>query len=219
MGVAKLLDNADLFTHILFVDADMGFSPFRFERMLQYDEPFVGCPGPVKFIHWGNVPEAILRGLDPQTFALRYALNFIKLGEIEAVNGFAKIKDMGCCFCLVKTEVLTAMKEKYPDLLCNNMSHVNGEDLESTNTYTFFDTHTDADGRYLECDHAFMARWREMGGDVWADLTGDLVHVGTYHFQGDMSQFFFGESGKSGHVSAITTKWGPHLPIEEPVSD
>jgi hypothetical protein len=213
LGVVKLLDNADTFTHMLFVDGDMGFRPYRFERLLQWNKPMVGCPGPVKFIYWDNVYDAIREGKDPQTFGCRYAVNFLDAGGFQAESGFTKVQDMGCCFFLVQTQALVEMAQSYQNLRCHAMSHVNGQPVNSQNQFTFFDTARDSQGRYLECDHAFMFRWRQLGEghDIWADMTGDLDHVGVYHFKGSMSQYFFGEEMATA-IESITTPYGTQLP-------
>lgn len=216
LGVVKLLDNKEQFTHLLFIDGDMGFRPYRFERLLQWDKPMVGCPGPVKFIYWDRIYDAVRLGQDPQTFAMRYAVNFLDAEGFQAENGFAKVQDMGCCFFLAKTEALVELAERNPDLRCHAMSHVNGMPVNSPNQYTFFDTARDPQGRYLECDHAFMYRWRQLGAghDIWADMTGDLDHVGIYHFKGSMSQYFFGEE-MADQISSISTPFGTELPKVE----
>ena len=39
-------------------------------------------------------------------------------------------------------------------------------------------------GIYLSEDYAFCRRWRDLGGEVWLDTQGVLVHVGPSDFQG-----------------------------------
>lgn len=192
MGVAKLIDNHENFTHILFIDADMGYSPYRLQRLLEADKDFVGCPGPVKFIYWERIHEAILNGEDPESFCLRYAFNLHDTAPKKVDSGFTKVKNMGCCFFLVKTSAIMKMVDHYSELRCQHMANVNGRSMESENTYTFFDTHKLPDGTYLECDHAFMHRWESMGGEIWADMTSDLSHSGMYCFKGDMGKRYFG---------------------------
>ena len=217
MGIKKLLDHAEIFTHILFVDADMGFDPFRLQRLLAWDKPLVGCPGPAKHIHWELVGDALLAGKNPESFVLRYAVNFLSAGGVQAEEGYAKVKDFGCCFCLCKTEMVQELVAKYPETKCDSMCWVNGEQQDSANMYALFDTMIcPEEGRYLECDHAFMGRWRRMGGDVWADLTSDLVHCGLYHFRGSMSEYFFQvPSFRGTNLPAIETPYGK-LPDASP---
>lgn len=197
MGIARVLSNKEYFTHILFLDGDMGFEPYRLGRLLQFDKEFVGCPGPAKHIHWEYAPEAMIDGKDLEHSTLRYAVNFIPRGKHEMTDGFMEVHDFGCCFCLVKTEAILKMVEWYPESKCNNMAWINGKPGDSTNDYALFDTYVDVEGRYLECDHAFMARYRDKGGKVYADMTSDLLHSGMHHFKGDMASQFFGRK----HVS------------------
>lgn len=207
-GVAKLLEAPDYFTHIMFLDADMGFQPDLLGRLLRFDKDVIGAPGPTKYIHWDQLSDAMLNGKDPGSCTLRYAVNFLGGGKLSTEDGFAKVKDFGCCFTLVKTGAIQKMVEKYPDLRCDGMSWVNGGPTPHANNFAFFDTHVDEEGRYLECDHAFFARWRAIGGDVWADLTSNLVHVGTHNFKGNMSHYYFGRDHSRGTLNAEHTPWG-----------
>jgi hypothetical protein len=192
MSVKKGLDALGIFTHLLFIDADMGWEPYRLERLIAIDKDLAGCPGPAKHIHWEKVYEAILNGENPEVCSLRYAVNFLDKGGFQATNGFAKVRDFGLCFTLVKLEALRRMADYYPEQAANNMVFCNGQE-QTGNLFALFDTAVcmEDDRRYLECDHAFLYRWRKMGGDVWADMTGDLHHAGLHHFKGSMAEYFF----------------------------
>src|SRR5260370_993068 len=42
-----------------------------------------------------------------------------------------------------------------------------------------FDTMIEAEtGQHLSEDYAFCRRWRDLGGDIWADMESRLTHVG-----------------------------------------
>lgn len=209
MAVAKFLDQAHAFSHLLFIDADMGFRPETLERMIVWDKDLVGCPGPTKYIHWDHVVDAILHGRDPEVHTLRYAVNFHGLGDLTCIDGFAQVKDFGLCFCLMKKEAVLTMAESYPELKCPHMGWQDGRPFESENAFMFFDTmRDDKENRYLECDHAFLARWRKIGGEIWADMTSDLIHVGTHHYHGDMALYFMGKKWQDGRFTAQQTPWG-----------
>lgn len=220
-GLSAFLKAKDFFTHILFLDSDMGFEPYRLMRLIQSDLDFVGAPGPTKWIHWEYLADSILLGKDPQVATLRYAVNFIGGEKVETNDGFAEVSEMGCCFCLIKRDAILKMIESYPELQCKNMSWVNGEPSDSRYTYAMFDTYVGDDGTYTECDHAFMARWRAIGGKVHADMTSDLAHCGRYEFRGDMAQQFFGRKHHAAGLNATQTPWGAtwdHLLLpEEPL--
>jgi hypothetical protein len=48
------------------------------------------------------------------------------------------------------------------------------------------------DGTYLSEDFAFCKRWTDMGGEIWADLSSKLNHIGPMAFCGDLSSQFAG---------------------------
>ena len=39
-------------------------------------------------------------------------------------------------------------------------------------------------GHYLSEDYTFCRRWRDIGGEIWLDTQGSLIHVGTQDFVG-----------------------------------
>jgi glycosyltransferase involved in cell wall biosynthesis len=220
MSLANCMDDADYFTHILFIDADMGFDPDNLERLLLFDRDVVGCPGPVKYIHWDLAVDAMLNGRDIQYHTLRYAVNFIDPENIEFENGFAKVKDFGLCFCLVKTAAVKRMQEAYPDLKIGEMGWQDGKPFVSDNLYMFFDTlrsdeKVDDQDRHLECDHAFLARWRALGGTVWGDITSNLSHVGSHVFEGNAAHVYLGREWQDGNFKAARSKWGRYPQPEE----
>jgi len=219
MGISKLMMYSDYFTHILFLDADMGYTPYRLQRLLDANQDFVGCPGPTKWIHWDRAIDAVIHGRDLSHACLRYAVNLFEKRDIKSINGFAEVKDFGCCFCLVRTEVIKKLVELFPDTKCDHMVWANGAPLNEP-TWAVFDTYVDDEGRYLECDHAFMARCRKAGYTIYADLTSDLSHSGLYHFDGDMAEQFLGRKYPGGGLHVEKTPLGndqPEHAREKPV--
>lgn len=59
---------ASEFTHLLFLDSDIHFSPQDIIAMLALDKDVIGAPYPKKAINWGNVAQAARNhpNLDPQ---------------------------------------------------------------------------------------------------------------------------------------------------------
>ena len=37
---------------------------------------------------------------------------------------------------------------------------------------------------YLSEDYTFCRRWRDIGGTIWLDTQGSLIHTGTHGFTG-----------------------------------
>ena len=52
-----------------------------------------------------------------------------------------------------------------------------------------FDTMVEPEtGQYLSEDYAFCRRWRDLGGEIWADFEARLTHVGHATYTGSLMQ-------------------------------
>jgi hypothetical protein len=187
--VANFLDDEHA-THLLFIDADIGFSTAVIKRMLDFDHQVVCAPYPMKLINWSSIPQLVKDDLDYKTLSLPYVLNFADKDNVEVKKGFAKVLDAATGCLLMKRECLLKMVKEYPDLHYNTDQIIDGKEYKSENTYLFFDTMKDEDGRYLSEDYAFSRRWQKIGGSIWADLSSDLIHYGQYKFQGQLWKHF-----------------------------
>ena len=187
--VANFLDDEHA-THLLFIDADIGFSTAIIKRMLDFDDQVVCAPYPMKLINWSAIPQLVKDNLDYKTLSLPYVLNFEDKDNVEVKTGFAKVLDAATGCLLMKRECLLKMVKEYPDLHYNTDQIIDGKEYKSENTYLFFDTMKDEDGRYLSEDYAFSRRWQRIGGSIWADLSSDLIHYGQYKFQGQLWKHF-----------------------------
>ena len=187
--VANFLDDEKA-THLFFVDADIGFSIPVIKRMMDFDHEVVCAPYPMKLINWSAIPQLVKDDLDYKTLSLPYVLNFEDKDNVEVKKGFAKVLDAATGCLLIKRECLLKMVKEYPDLHYNTDQIIDGKEYKSENTYLFFDTMKDEDGRYLSEDYAFSRRWQKIGGSIWADLSSDLIHYGQYKFQGQLWKHF-----------------------------
>jgi len=59
--VDEFLERSDC-THILFIDADVGFDPKDILTMLALDKDIIGGPYPKKTIAWEKIVEAVQKG-------------------------------------------------------------------------------------------------------------------------------------------------------------
>ena len=62
----------------------------------------------------------------------------------------------------------------------------------SENRFALFENMIAEDGTYLSEDFAFCKRWTDIGGEIWADLSSKLNHVGPMTFCGELSSQFVG---------------------------
>jgi hypothetical protein len=144
----------------------------------------------MKLISWKMMPELIKNKKDYQNLCHPYVLNFANKGEIKIDKGFAEVLDAATGFMLIKRECLIKMKEAYQDLKYVSDQILNGKEFNSENTYLFFDTMKDDDGRYLSEDYAFSRRWQKLGGKIYADIGSTLTHVGPYRYTGHLWKHF-----------------------------
>lgn len=182
-------------THLMFIDADIGFNPNDVLHMVMADKDVVAGAYPLKIHDWDAVKKASSAGnLDPKELersATQYVINIHKpdpemVGQtvdVEIKEGLVEVWDAGTGFMLIKREVIEKMIEAYPETLYysdKNMSEI----LERRKRYALFDTMIDADQRYLSEDYTFCRRWQALGGKIHLSVGTVLNHVGTTTFRG-----------------------------------
>ncbi len=183
--VAAFMDHPQA-THLLFVDADIVFSPEQFHRMLAFDKDFVAGLYPLKTIDWEAVPARVVGGEALNGAGLSYVGTLLDPEHRKVEDGFATAQYAGTGFQLIKRVVFEKLIAAHPELRFNAIHALAREAPKSQNLYALFDCFIDPDsGVYLSEDYAFCQRWRALGGDIWLDLKSKLTHVGPDHFKGD----------------------------------
>lgn len=167
-------------THLIFVDADIEFSPDSLLRLLISNREVVTGAYPTK-----SMPP-------------RYAVEFEQNAEIDSQK-FIEIKRAATGFLCIKRSVFEKMKEAYPELHYESdiealygFENLPEEQKPSEdqikilkeNLYSFFDTsHHPETNEYLSEDYTFSERWTKIGGKIWLDTTCHLAHIGSISFQ------------------------------------
>ena len=155
-------------THLMFVDADIKFNPTDVVKLLTHDKDIVG-------------------GIYPQkTLPPKMVVNTIDNGKRE--GNLIEVGTIGTGFMLIKRTVFEKLIEEGATPYNDQMELINN------NQYDFFQCTIDSRGRYLTEDWSFCRRWRQVGGEVWADLDIALEHVGYFRFQPDMESLSIGNS-------------------------
>ena len=174
-------------THLMFVDADIGFRPEQLFRLLDTGKDLVGGVYPLKRVLWDKVPAAVRSGLkDIQAASLGYVVSFLPAADQSVElddDGFGRVASVGTGFMLISRAVLQRLKAAHPELRCR-VSDTTGPARDAT---LFFDTMIDPDtGEHLSEDYAFCRRWRGVGGEVFADFKSRLTHVGHAAYSGSL---------------------------------
>ena len=202
--VAQFLDTCDkepeAHTHLMFIDADIGFPAQAVTRMIDYDKDIVTGVYPRKSIAWDTVKENAKKGdfeLMEQK-ALGYNINMAHPQSIQMDRGFIEVLDSATGFMLIKKEVFYKLIKAYPYLKYTTDQIINGEKFKSNNCYALIDCIIDEkSNRYLSEDYAFCRLWQKIGGKIYADLMSPITHYGTYPFRGNVwSKFNISEKDK-----------------------
>ncbi|MBR20278.1 MAG: hypothetical protein CMA64_09085 [Euryarchaeota archaeon] len=162
--VAKTMLNPKA-THLMFVDADVGFDAESIYKLIAHDKDVVGGIYPKK------------------TFEPEYVFNPTKGAERN--GSLLEVDDIGTGFLLIKRSVFDTMMSKFPNLKYNNSLNLEPESEKFM--YALFDTSIDKAGNYLSEDYTFCERWRNLGGKIYADTSIQLTHTGYYPFTGDIT--------------------------------
>jgi hypothetical protein len=183
--VATALDNSDA-THLMFIDADIGFSPGQVGRMLRFDRDVVAGMYPLKIVHYDDdVFDRVAAGETLETAQIRYVGAPVAGAGRRQEHGFVTAEFAGTGFMLIKRRALEKMIAAYPHLQYSAV-HDRARPRKSAHQYALFEGMIDPDnGDYLSEDYAFCRRWRDIGGEVWLDTRSKLMHIGPREFAGD----------------------------------
>ena len=156
---AKFLHNKDS-THLMFIDADIGWEPWHLLVMLNRDVDVIGGLYPMK------------------SLPVKWCVNGFD-GAEEGPDGLQEVSKTGTGFLLIKRGVFEKL-DAHPATkpFMNDI----GLPVE-LNPYmkTYFDTAV-RENRYYSEDWTFCENWRDLGGKVWVDKRVLLKHTGTYVF-------------------------------------
>jgi hypothetical protein len=156
---AKFLHNKES-THLMFIDADIGWEPWHLLVMLNRDVDVIGGLYPMK------------------SLPVKWCVNGFE-GAEEGPDGLQEVSKTGTGFMLIKRHVFEKL-DAHP--ATRPFANDIGLPVE-LNPYmkTYFDTAV-RENRYYSEDWTFCENWRDLGGKVWVDKRVLLKHTGTYVF-------------------------------------
>jgi len=189
--VALFLDDPAA-THLLFVDADIGFEPDQVMRLIACGADMVGGAYPIKRVNWDKARQVIeSRRPNTRSAVLDYVLEVEDPARIAVVDGFARVRYAGTGFLMVRRHALERMCRHYASLQFRREHSIGDPLAGSPHRFALFECIIDpATGIYLSEDFSFCRRWTDMGGEIWADLRSRLDHIGPAIFHGDVATQF-----------------------------
>jgi hypothetical protein len=187
--VSQFLDDPAA-THLLFVDADIGFEPEQVLRLIQSGADMCAAVYPIKRLDWDKITAAVAaRRPNPGRAALQYVFQVEDPNAVIQKGDFVKVSYAGTGFLMIRRAALERMCAHYPQLKYKRDHSIDAA-IPSENRFALFECMIAEDGTYLSEDFAFCKRWTDMGGEIWADLKSKLTHVGPIAFAGDLSSQF-----------------------------
>ena len=156
---AKFLDMPDA-THLMFIDADIGWEPWHLLVLLNRDVDVIGGLYPMK------------------TMPIKWVVNGFD-GAEEGADGLQEVSKTGTGFLLMKKHVFGKMNS-HPAVK-QYKNDIGLDPKYDQHLKTYFDTAV-RQNRYYSEDWTFCENWRDMDGKIWVDKRVLLRHSGSYVF-------------------------------------
>jgi hypothetical protein len=191
------------FTHLMFIDSDIGFNPHDVIALLGLTEegsPYdVLCgPYPKKTIAWEKIVLAVNKGVgeknpnDLDEFVGDFVFNPVFQQGVTSTQILlsepTEVLEAGTGFMMIPRATFDKYKEAYPHL-SYLPDHVRTANFDgSREIHAYFDCLIDPKSkRYLSEDYMFCQNVRNMGGKVFLCPWMKMQHVGSYIFGGSLA--------------------------------
>jgi len=191
---AKFLNNKES-THLMFIDADIGWEPWHLLVMLNRDVDVIGGLYPMK------------------SLPVKWCVNGFD-GAEEGPDGLQEVSKTGTGFMLIKRAVFEKL-DAHP--ATRPFANDIGLPVE-LNPYmkTYFDTAV-RENRYYSEDWTFCENWRDLGGKVWVDKRVLLKHTGTYVFDFQTQEQLYKDLHAMAQSNEVATPVNPAPALAQPV--
>lgn len=157
-------------THMLFIDADMGFPPDMVSDMLLFNAGVVGTIYPQR-----KLP-------------LSWAGSGTGSAQTERRGSFMEVEGVGFGCTMIRRDVVTTMLEKMPHLVDTRLAlHPAGDTIKqagSNRIIRAFEKLDIPERGLVSEDLSFCIRHRQCGGKVWAGINYRISHVGPFDYHG-----------------------------------
>jgi len=173
-------------THLMFIDADIGFDPMSVVKMVLEDVDIVCGAYPKKVIDFDEIKKNVSKCESLQELvevSTRYAMN-LKTGTLVGKTGLIEAIDAPTGFMLIKRKVIEDMIQSYPESQYENDIRAYKTENQNDMYYDLFQSKV-FNKRYLSEDYGFCRLWQNIGGKIYIDLTVKLNHIGQFVYFGN----------------------------------
>lgn len=161
--LSKSFMNGD-WDYLFFIDADMGWKPEGFLRMIAADKEIVGGAGPRKEF--------------PMTFCANLPLGDAQICE---ETGLLRADEIGTGFMCIKREALQKMIDADPNnFFIDQTTFEKVPNLFENKVIAY---------KFWSEDYTFCKKWRATGGEIWVDPSIHIQHVGDHVWEGSFGKF------------------------------
>ena len=172
-------------THLLFIDADMGFEPQLIADMLALDKPITGVVYTKRQVDLQKLASLAAKGEKPER-AIAKAHDFIvrqlRGRPPRRIKGFMEVAGCGTGIMLIKREAIAAMLKTLPQINDTKAKTASPLAAGLDRLIRAFDT-IEVDGVALMDDFAFCHRWHVLcKGEIWARADQSVTHIGLHKF-------------------------------------
>lgn len=201
-------------SHLLFVDADMGFGPQLILDMLVFNKPVVGVICTKRQIDLKRLVSLAAKGEKPERAIARaheFIVRPLRGRQPRRSKGFMEVEACGTGIMLIQRGAIATMLKTLPQI----------NDLEAKRSSPFvagldrliraFDP-IDVDGAHLTDDFAFCHRWQNLcKGELWACTDQRVTHIGLYRYGARYTDAGFGP-----HIAVIKGDELRPVPVPSP---
>lgn len=160
-------------THLMFIDADIGWEPWHLLVLLNRDVDVIGGLYPMK------------------TMPLKWVVNGFE-GAEEGPDGLQEVSKAGTGFLLIKKHVFE--KHNAHPSVKPYKNDIGLDPVYDQYLRTYFDTAVRQQRLYSE-DWTFCHNHIDLGGKIWVDKRVLLTHTGTYVFSMQSQQHLMNTIG------------------------
>jgi len=182
--------NGEHFTHLLFLDVDIGFNPQNIKDAIAWNRDIVALPYPCKTINWGYVLQAVKAGVeDPVALSRMGSRPIVNTnGMVPTFNVWEPVEfpQLGTGLLLIKRKVFQKMAEDQSRFY----NLMEGEKFFGDRlwAYDFFRIGVNPETKYYDSeDYRFCLDARALGFETWLLPWAVTSHTGSVDFWMDMA--------------------------------
>ena len=152
------------FSHLLFIDSDMGFEPALIRDMIRFNKPVMGT-------------FYMRRQQEPSVVGLAAVGHSLK----DVHQGFLRSNGVGGGVLMISREVIKTMLERLPNMRRKLPGGIQRAYPHLSSFILAFDK-IKTDDVDLSEDLSFCQRWHDCDGEIWANVAHKISHIGPFDY-------------------------------------